>query len=69
MAGVGCAQVKMKNYDQARECFSRSASLRPHVVTYNAWAIMEEQLAQDLKVHTHTHSRGSSRLAGRHRAF
>lgn len=51
-----CTQVKLKNYDQARDCFSRSAELRPHVVTYNAWAIMEEQLAQEMKVRATTHS-------------
>lgn len=47
---LGTLEVKKGNTDKARDCFSRSADLRPHVVTYNAWAIMEERLAHDMKV-------------------
>lgn len=47
---LGTLEVKRGHYDRARDCFSRSADLRPHVVTYNAWAIMEERLAHDMKV-------------------
>jgi tetratricopeptide (TPR) repeat protein len=47
---LGTLEVKRAHYDRARDCFSRSADLRPHVVTYNAWAIMEERLAHDMKV-------------------
>jgi len=47
---LGTLEVKLAHYDRARDCFSRSAALRPHVVTYNAWAIMEERLAHDMRV-------------------
>lgn len=47
---LGTLEVKKGNTDKARDCFSRSASIRPHVVTYNAWAITEERLAHDMKV-------------------
>lgn len=50
-------KVKLGHHDKARECFSRSAAIRPHVVTYNAWAIMEERLAHDMKVRSPLHFR------------
>lgn len=46
---LGTLEVKLGHHEKARECFSQSAAIRPHVVTYNAWAIMEERLAHDMR--------------------
>jgi len=42
-------EAKQGRYDRARELFAQSVAVTPSVVAYNAWAIMEETVAQDLR--------------------
>ena len=45
----GTLEAKYGSVKKARELFGRSVVIKPHCPTFVAWAIMEEQLANEVK--------------------